>query len=192
VPHDDDVVLDTKEDAIVRSTFRSLTARTVAVLAALLVAGAAAAVPASANNAPQPPGPVPTKTVTQTQQVLVAQQLVPTIYGSHEACGRAWPGYYYSGPWTAYTCTENGPYNWRLRLQQYTTKTVTVQVPMVWRVVTTHIQASYTSGEQCGRTGASTVASSGGTWNGYTCPYAYQDMWGNVYYNLVLSKSAWT
>lgn len=165
---------------------RSIMKRTAAVLAALVVAGIAVAAPSSAANAPQPPGPVPTKTVTQTQRVLVQQYTVPTQYGSHEACGRAWPSWYWQGPWTDYTCTQIGTYTWRLKVYEYRTEQVQVQVPMVWQVVRSAWLASANSIPRCESQGASAVATSGGVWNGYSCGSVAPSVW-----NIWLTYSDW-
>lgn len=165
---------------------RSMFRRSVAVLAALLVAGVAIAAPSSAANAPQPPGPVPTKTVTQTQSVLVQRYTVPTLYGSHEACGRAWPAWKWQGPWTDYTCRQVGTYDWQLKIYEYRTEQVQVQVPMVWQVVQTGWLSSASSIPRCESQGASAVAASGGQWNGYYCGSVAPSVW-----NIWLTRSAW-
>ncbi|UJP40201.1 hypothetical protein [Cellulomonas palmilytica] len=160
--------------------------RSVAVLAALLVAGVAIAAPSSAANAPQPPGPVPTKTVTQTQKVLVQRYTVPTLYGSHEACGRAWPGWKYQGAWTDYTCTQVGMWDWQLKLYEYRTEQVEVQVPMVWQVVQTSWVGSASSIPSCESRGRQALAAAGAPWNGYSCGSAAPSVW-----NIWLTRSDW-
>ncbi|WP_125777644.1 hypothetical protein [Antribacter gilvus] len=164
---------------------RSMLTKSFALLIGLTVAGLAAAGPAAAAPAPQPSGPVPTKTVTQTNKVLVASMRIDTPYGSNEACGRASASYMISGPWTEYKCSGYD-YTWYLRLYEYRTETVQVQVPMTWQVVAQGWGGSFSSLSSCESSGRLAITQPATTWNGYTCGSVYVNTWG-----LYLLRSAW-